>query len=99
MRLWRYEVHSSYAVEGSNFFFNSHSVGGVQSGPTRYVCHFWPIVPAPGDCEDGEFGGMKTGRRNRSTWRQSAQCYFVHHKSHLTKHGRETGPPRWEASY
>jgi hypothetical protein len=20
---------------------------------------YWPIVPAPGDCEDGEFGGMK----------------------------------------
>jgi hypothetical protein len=26
----------------------------------------WPIVPAPGDCEDGEFGGMNV-RGNRST--------------------------------
>jgi hypothetical protein len=22
---------------------------------------YWPIVTAPGDCEDGEFGGMKIG--------------------------------------
>jgi hypothetical protein len=34
--------------------------------------HFWPIVPTPGDCEDGEFGGMKTGRDNRSTRRKPA---------------------------
>jgi hypothetical protein len=30
---------------------------------------YWPIVPAPGDCEDGEFGGMN-GRGNRSTRRK-----------------------------
>jgi hypothetical protein len=24
--------------------------------------------------------------------------HFVHHKSHLTKPGRELGLPRWEAS-
>jgi hypothetical protein len=27
--------------------------GGVETGSTRHVGHFWPIVPAPGDCEDG----------------------------------------------
>jgi hypothetical protein len=32
----------------------------------------WPIVLAPGDCEDGEFGGMKIGRGNRSTRRKPA---------------------------
>jgi hypothetical protein len=36
--------------------------GGVQTGSTRHVGHFWPIVPAPGECEDGEFGGMNIGR-------------------------------------
>jgi hypothetical protein len=42
--------------------------GGVQTGSTRQVGHFWPILPAPGDCDvDGEFGGMKIGRGNRST--------------------------------
>jgi hypothetical protein len=33
---------------------------------------YWPIVPAPGDCEDGEFGGLKIGRGNRSTRRKPA---------------------------
>jgi hypothetical protein len=41
--------------------------GGVQTGSTRHVGHFRAIVPAPGDCEDGEFGGIKIGRGNRST--------------------------------
>jgi hypothetical protein len=27
----------------------------VQTGTSAT---YWPIVPAPGDCEDGEFGGM-----------------------------------------
>jgi hypothetical protein len=26
------------------------------------------------------------------------QRHFVHHKSHLTRPGREHGPARWEAS-
>jgi hypothetical protein len=38
--------------------------GGVQTGSTRHVGHFWPIVPAPGDCEDVELGGIKIGRGN-----------------------------------
>jgi hypothetical protein len=28
---------------------------------------YWLIVPAPGYCEDGKFGGMKIGRGHRST--------------------------------
>jgi hypothetical protein len=27
--------------------------GGVQTGSTRQVDHFWPMVLAQGDCEDG----------------------------------------------
>jgi hypothetical protein len=38
-------------------------------GPLGTSTSNWPIVPAPGDCEDGEFGGMKTGRGNRNTRR------------------------------
>jgi hypothetical protein len=41
--------------------------GGVQTGSTRHVGHFWPIEPDPGDCEVGESGGIKIGRGNRST--------------------------------
>jgi hypothetical protein len=35
-------------------------------GPLGTSATNWPIVPAPGDCEDAEFGGMKIGRGNRS---------------------------------
>jgi hypothetical protein len=52
-------------------FLNSHS-GGLESklGPLGTSATEWPIVPAPGDYDDGEFGGMKTGRGNRSTRRK-----------------------------
>jgi hypothetical protein len=46
--------------------------GGVHTGSTRKVGHFWPIVPAPGDCEDGEVGEMKIDRGNQSTRRKPA---------------------------
>jgi hypothetical protein len=45
---------------------------GVQTGSTRHVGHFWPLVLAPGDFEDEEFGRIKIGRGNRSTWRKPA---------------------------
>jgi hypothetical protein len=32
----------------------------------------WPIVPAPGDYDGGEFGGMKIDRGNRNTRRKPA---------------------------
>jgi hypothetical protein len=31
-------------------------------GPLGTSATEWPIVPAPGDYDDGEFGGMKIGR-------------------------------------
>jgi hypothetical protein len=40
-------------------------------GPLGTSATYWPIVPAPGDCEDGEFGGMN-GKGNRSTRRKRA---------------------------
>jgi hypothetical protein len=56
-----------------NFFYNSH-IGGVESklGPLGMSATEWPIVPAPGEYDDGEFGGMKIGRGNRSTRRKPA---------------------------
>jgi hypothetical protein len=41
---------------------------------------------------------MKIGRGNRSTRRNLPQRRFVHHKSHMTRPGLESGLPRWEAS-
>jgi hypothetical protein len=36
-------------------------------GPLGTSATNWYVVPAPDDCEDGEFGRMKIGRGNRST--------------------------------
>jgi hypothetical protein len=59
-------------LEFGILFFNWHS-GGMESklGPLGTSATYWPIVPAPGDCEDGEFDGMND-RGNRSTRRKPA---------------------------
>ena len=44
--------------------------GGVQRGPLGTSATHWPIVPAPGDYDDGEFGGMKIGKGNLTTRRE-----------------------------
>jgi hypothetical protein len=41
-------------------------------GPLGTSAIYWPIVPASGDCEDGEFGGMKIGKGKRNTRRKLA---------------------------
>jgi hypothetical protein len=41
-------------------------------GPLGTSATEWPIVPAPGYYEDGEFGGIKIGMGNRSTRRKPA---------------------------
>jgi hypothetical protein len=41
-------------------------------GPLGTSAPNWPIVAAPGDCEEGDFGGKKIGRGNRSTRRKPA---------------------------
>jgi hypothetical protein len=46
--------------------------GGVQLGPLGTAATDWPIVPLPGDYDDGKFGGMNIGRGNRSTRRKPA---------------------------
>jgi hypothetical protein len=65
--------------ECKEFFFYLRIVGGVESklGPLGTAAIYCPIVPAPGDCEDGElFGGMKIDRGNRSTRREPAPAPF-----------------------
>jgi hypothetical protein len=51
------------------FFLIGIVGGGVQSGPLGTAAINRPLVPAPGDYDDGEIGGM-IGRGNRSTRRK-----------------------------
>jgi hypothetical protein len=70
--------------------------GGVQLGPLGTAATNRPIVPAPGDYDDGETGGMMAGE-TEVLGENLPQCRFVQHKPHMLP-GREPGPPRWEAS-
>jgi hypothetical protein len=57
-----------------------------------------PIVIAPGDYDDVEIGGMMIGTGNRSTRRKPAPLPLCPPQTPHALHGREPGPPRWEAS-
>jgi hypothetical protein len=67
-------------------------------GPLGTSATKWPIVPTPGDYDDGEVGGMKIGRETELLGENLRQRHFVHHKSHLTRLRLEPGPPRWETA-
>jgi hypothetical protein len=41
-------------------------------GPLGTSATEWPLVLAPGDYDNGEIGGIKIGRGNRSTRRKPA---------------------------
>jgi hypothetical protein len=58
-----------------------------------------PIVPAPGDYDDGEIGGMMIDGGNGSTWRKPAPVPLCPPQTPHAFSGSEPGPPRWEASY
>jgi hypothetical protein len=56
-----------------------------------------PLLTAPGDCDrDGEFGGIKTDRGNRSTLRKPAPTPLCQQQIPLARPWHEPGPPRWE---
>jgi hypothetical protein len=54
------------------FFLIRIKGGGVQLGPLCTATTDRPIVPAPGDYDDGEIGGMMIGGGHRSTRRKPA---------------------------
>jgi hypothetical protein len=72
--------------------------GGVQLGPLGTAATNRPIVPTPGDYDDGEIGGMMIGKGNRSTRRKPAPVPLYPPQTPHALPGREPEPPRWEAS-
>jgi hypothetical protein len=72
--------------------------GGVLLGPLGTAATNRPIVPAPGDYDDGEICGMMIGRGNRSTLRKPAPVPRYPPQTPHTLPELEPGPPRWEAS-
>jgi hypothetical protein len=79
------------------FFFSGIVGGGVQLGPLGTAAINRPIVPALGDYDDGEIGGMVTGRGNRSTRRKPAPVPFcppqTTHACPEANPGRRGGKP------
>jgi hypothetical protein len=72
--------------------------GGVQLGPLGTAATNRPIVPAPGDYDDREMGGMMIGRGNRSTQTKPAPVPLYPPQTPHALPRCEPGPPRWGAS-
>jgi hypothetical protein len=70
----------------------------VKLSPLGTSATEWPIVPAPGDCDDGEFDGMKIGRGNRSTGKKPAPVPLCPPQIPLARSGLEAEPPGWETN-
>jgi hypothetical protein len=57
------------------------------------------LLTAPGDCDDGEAGGMNgSGTGNRSTRRKPALTPLCPPEIQIARPRREPRPPLWEAS-
>jgi hypothetical protein len=96
------KLNTSFISELTPFFFFLIRIvgGGVHIGcPRGTAAMYWHIVPVPGDCEDGEVGGMKlVGRGNRSTRRKPVPAPLCPPQIPLARPGMEPGLPRWEAN-
>jgi hypothetical protein len=71
--------------------------GGVQLGPLGTAATNRPIVPVPGDYDNGEIGRMMIGRETEVSGENCPNAaLFTTNPTCLP--GREPGPPRWGAS-
>jgi hypothetical protein len=61
-------LYSTSILPWPLFFLIRIVVGGIQLDSLGTSATSWPIVPAPGDYEDGEFGGMMISWGNRSIY-------------------------------
>jgi hypothetical protein len=66
------EAYTVCKLKRHNFFLIGIVGSGFQLGPLGTVATNRPIVPATGDYDDGEIGGMMIGRGNRSTRKKPA---------------------------
>jgi hypothetical protein len=68
-------------------------------GPFGTAAMYWPIVSVPGDCEDGEVGGINGGWQGKPKYSEKTfPAPLCPPQILLARPGREPGPPRWEAS-
>jgi hypothetical protein len=76
-------------------FTRSRTVGRTPWTGDQLVAR--PLLPAPGDCGDGELGGMNGfGRGNGSTRSKPAPTSLCSQEIPLARPGHEPGPPRWK---
>jgi hypothetical protein len=71
-----------YIIYEYRFCYISVVVCGFQLGPLGIAATNRPIVPAPGDYDDGEIGGI-IGRETEVLGDNLPQCLFVHHEPHM----------------
>jgi hypothetical protein len=70
--IWN-KINVSLIPPSKRFFFLIwYGGGGVQLDPLGTAATNTPIMPVPGDYDDGEIGGMMIGRGNRSARRKPA---------------------------
>jgi hypothetical protein len=72
--------------------------GGVQLCRLSTAATNRPIVPVPGDYDDGEIVGMKIGKGNRSARRNPAPEPLCPPQTPHAARTRIFEPPWWEAS-
>jgi hypothetical protein len=86
--LWNFPFHS---------VTRSRTVNSTPRTGDQLVAR--PLLPTPGDCDDDDDDDDEVGGMNGfGTRRKPAPTPLCPPQISLARHGREPGPPRWEAS-
>jgi hypothetical protein len=98
MNKWNPIIRTVSRSQESALFLIGTVGDGVQMSPPGTAATNRPIVPTPGDYDDGEIGGMIIGRGNRSTPRKPTPVPLCPPQTPHALPGRELGPSQREAS-